>query len=99
MKEKIENAAYEIVCKLIDYGFEGVESEPEAEGWEHTISEIIKKHLGIGTLKVGSKIYCRDLDLNGVVTCVTADTIDTIVKFVDDETNLHTVYAYMIEMR
>ena len=97
MKEKIDNAAYEIVCKMIDCGF--VESEPEGLDWERKISEIIKKHLGIGTLKEGSKIYCRDLDLNGVVTCVTADTIDTIVKFVDDDTNLHTVYAYMIETR
>ena len=45
MKEKIENAAYEIVCKMIDSGF--VESEPEGIDWEHTISEIVMKHLNI----------------------------------------------------
>ena len=43
MKEKIENAAYEIVCKMIDCGF--VESEPEGLDWEHIIAEIITKHI------------------------------------------------------
>ena len=45
MKEKIENAAYEIVCKMIDCGF--VESEPEGLDWEHTISKIICENLNI----------------------------------------------------
>ena len=44
-KKQIENAAYEIVCKMIDSGF--VESEPEGIDWEHTISEIVMKHLNI----------------------------------------------------
>ena len=39
----IENAAYEIVCKMIDCGL--VESEPEGKDWEHTIVKIIKKHI------------------------------------------------------
>jgi len=45
MKEKIENAAYEIVCKMIDCGF--VESEPEGLDWEHTITKIICENLNI----------------------------------------------------
>lgn len=43
MEEKITNAAYEIVCKMIDAGY--VESEPEGLDWEHTIREILKKHI------------------------------------------------------
>lgn len=42
MEEKIENAAYAIVCKMIDCNL--VESEPEGLDWEHTIQEILKKH-------------------------------------------------------
>jgi hypothetical protein len=42
MNEKIENAAYAIVCKMIDSGF--VESEPEGLDWEHTIQEILKEY-------------------------------------------------------
>ena len=45
MKEKIDNAAYEIVCKMIDCGF--VESEPEGLDWERTISKIICENLNI----------------------------------------------------
>ena len=41
IKTKAENAAYQIVCEMIDSGF--VESEPEGLWWEHTISEIIEK--------------------------------------------------------
>ena len=42
MNEKIEKAAYAIVCKMIDCGF--VESEPEGLDWEHTIQEILKEY-------------------------------------------------------
>ena len=42
MKEKIENAAYAIVCKMIDWGF--IESEPEGIDMEHQIQEILKEH-------------------------------------------------------
>lgn len=42
MQEKIENAAYAIVCKMIDAGY--VESEPEGLDWEHTIREILKQY-------------------------------------------------------
>ena len=35
-----ENAAYAIVCKMIDAGF--VESEPEGIDWEHEITKIIR---------------------------------------------------------
>lgn len=49
MKEKeivlrAEQAAYAIVCKMIDSGY--VESEPEGLDWEHTIQEIIKEKFG-----------------------------------------------------
>lgn len=39
-----EQAAYEIVCKMIDAGF--VESEPEGLDWENKISTIIKNKFG-----------------------------------------------------
>ena len=42
MEQKIENAAYAIVCKMIDAGY--VESEPEGLDWEHTIQEILKQY-------------------------------------------------------
>jgi hypothetical protein len=41
IKETAENVAYQIVCKMIDSGF--VESEPEGQGWEHEISQIIEE--------------------------------------------------------
>lgn len=41
---KAIEAAYEIVCKMIDFGY--VESEPEGLDWEHTIQEIIKEKFG-----------------------------------------------------
>lgn len=42
MEQKIENAAYAIVCKMIDMGF--IESEPEGLDMEHDIREILKKY-------------------------------------------------------
>ena len=68
MKEKIDNAAYEIVCKLIDCGL--VESEPEGIDWEHTISEIIKKHLVGSEIKAPDKLYCMHR-LDGNYSCST----------------------------
>lgn len=43
--ESAENAAYAIVCKMIDAGF--VESEPEGKDWERQITAIIKNKFGI----------------------------------------------------
>ena len=43
MKEKIDNAAYAIVCKMIDAGF--IESEPEGLDWEYTIGEILREKM------------------------------------------------------
>lgn len=43
--ESAENAAYAIVCKMIDAGF--VESEPEGKDWEHQITAIIRNKFGI----------------------------------------------------
>ena len=43
--ESAENAAYAIVCKMIDAGF--VESEPEGKDWECQITAIIKNKFGI----------------------------------------------------
>ena len=43
--ECAENAAYAIVCKMIDSGF--IESEPEGIDWEHEITEIIKDKFGL----------------------------------------------------
>ena len=42
MEEKIENAAYAIVCKMIDWGY--IESEPEGLDAEHEIQEILKRY-------------------------------------------------------
>ena len=42
MKNKNENAAYEIVCKMIDWGF--IESEPEGINMEHQIQMILEKY-------------------------------------------------------
>ena len=39
-----ENAAYAIVCKMIDAGY--VESEPEGKGWEYEITKIIRDKFG-----------------------------------------------------
>lgn len=39
-----ENAAYAIVCKMIDAGY--VESEPEGLDWEHEITKIIRDKFG-----------------------------------------------------
>ena len=39
-----ENAAYAIVCKMIDAGF--VESEPEGKDWEYEITKIIRNKFG-----------------------------------------------------
>lgn len=44
MYEKIENAAYAIVCKLIDMGL--VESEPEGLALEHEFTKIIRDKFG-----------------------------------------------------
>ena len=44
MEQKIENAAYAIVCRLIDMGF--IESEPEGLDMEHEIREILKEKFG-----------------------------------------------------
>lgn len=40
-----DNAAYAIVCRMIDFGY--VESEPEGIDWEHEISQIIQEKFGI----------------------------------------------------
>lgn len=42
--ESAENAAYAIVCKMIDAGF--IESEPEGIDWEHEITGIIRNKFG-----------------------------------------------------
>jgi len=42
MEQKIENAAYAIVCKMIDWGF--IESEPEGLDTEHEIQEILRQY-------------------------------------------------------
>lgn len=42
MKDKIENAAYAIVCRMIDCNL--VESEPEGLDWEHEIQQILEKY-------------------------------------------------------
>lgn len=42
MKDKIEKAAYDIVCEMIDSGF--VESEPEGLNWEYEIQQILEKY-------------------------------------------------------
>ena len=39
-----ENAAYAIVCKMIDAGY--VESEPEGKDWEYDITKIIRDKFG-----------------------------------------------------
>lgn len=39
-----ENAAYAIVCKMIDAGY--VESEPEGKCWEYEITKIIRDKFG-----------------------------------------------------
>ena len=43
--ECAENAAYAIVCKMIDSGF--IESEPEGIDWEHQITKIIRDKFGL----------------------------------------------------
>ena len=43
--ECVENAAYAIVCAMIDAGY--VESEPEGLQWEHEITTIIRNKLGL----------------------------------------------------
>ena len=43
--ECAENAAYAIVCRMIDCGL--VESEPEGLDWEHEITQIIRNKFGI----------------------------------------------------
>lgn len=40
MKQKIENAAYAIVCKMIDWGM--IESEIEGKETEKEIQDILK---------------------------------------------------------
>lgn len=42
MEEKIKNAAYAIVCKMIDWGM--VESEPEGLDCESEIQNILRKY-------------------------------------------------------
>ena len=48
-------------------------------------------------LRIGSKVYCSNFDQYGVVTGISADTVDTIVNYVDDNMELHKVYAHMVE--
>ena len=48
-------------------------------------------------LRIGSKVYCLNFDHYGVVTGISADTVDTIVSYVDDKMEPHKVYAYMVE--
>ena len=64
MIEKIEKAAYEIVCKMIDFGY--VESEPEGLDWEHEIAEIIKKHLNNKTEQQDMEKYDVTLFILGL---------------------------------
>ena len=42
--KRAENAAYAIVCKMIDAGY--VESEPEGKDWEYDITKIIRDKFG-----------------------------------------------------
>ena len=44
MNTNIENAAYVIVCKMIDARL--VESEPEGKDWEYEITKIIRDKFG-----------------------------------------------------
>ena len=48
-------------------------------------------------LKVGDRIYCCNFDHYGTVKNISADTVDTIVCYVDDGGESHKVYAYMVE--
>ena len=43
--ESAENAAYAIVCKMIDSKF--IESEVEGKMWEHEITKIIRDKFGL----------------------------------------------------
>lgn len=42
--ECAEDAAYAIVCKMIDSGY--IESEPEGLEWEHEIVKIMRNKFG-----------------------------------------------------
>ena len=45
INERIELAAQEIVGSMIDSGF--IESEPEADCWQHEIVEAIRNKIGL----------------------------------------------------
>ena len=58
---------------------------------------LCKNERDMDTFRIGDKIYCTNFDHYGIITKISADTVDTIVSYTDGNGETHKVYAYMVE--